>query len=68
MVHLITTLLKIPQNVWVEKFENRSTFGEDIDKRLRLTFGATLYFNTIKMNIRQNTKHLRYDTIQEFNA
>ena len=54
--------------MWVEKFENRSTFGEDIDKRLRLTFGATLYFNTIKMNIRQNTKHLRYDTIQEFNV
>jgi len=27
------------------KIENRSTFGEDMDKNLRLTFLATLYIS-----------------------
>jgi len=37
--HLITNF---PQNVPVKNFDNRSTFGEDMDKSLRRTFWATM--------------------------
>jgi len=34
--------LNFPQNVPVKKIANRSMFGEDMDKSLRLTFWAIL--------------------------
>jgi len=37
MVYLVTTLLQIFHRMW-KNFENRSIFGDDMDKNLRLTF------------------------------
>ena len=37
-------ITNVPQNRPIKKFENRSIFGEDIDKSLRLTsFGHRLF-------------------------
>jgi len=36
-------ITNFPQNVPVKKNENQSIFGKDKDKRLWLTFWATLY-------------------------
>jgi len=44
VVYLVTTLLQnFPQNVLVKNFKNRSIFGKDMDKNLRLTFWPNLH-------------------------
>jgi len=43
-IYVNHSIINFPQNVSVKKkFENRSIFGEDMDKKLRLTFWATPY-------------------------
>jgi len=44
VVYLVTTLLQIFHRMcrW-KNFQNRSIFGDDMEKNLRLTFLATLY-------------------------
>jgi len=42
VVYLVTTLSQIFHRICQWKNKNRSIFGDNMDKSLRLTFGATL--------------------------